>query len=51
MCVSVCVCVYVRGQLAAKVEERNDELLKLKVTTGRTVQILNQLKVCAHVHC
>jgi hypothetical protein len=32
-------------QLAAKVEERNDELLKLKVTTGRTLQILNQLKV------
>jgi Domain of unknown function (DUF4201) len=36
-------------QLAAKVEERNDELLKLKVTTGRTLQILNQLK--AWVFC
>ena len=39
----LCAAVYL--QLAAKVEERNDELLKLKITTGRTVQILNQLKV------
>lgn len=31
-------------QYVAKIEERNDELLKLKMTTGNTVQILNNLK-------
>jgi DNA repair exonuclease SbcCD ATPase subunit len=31
-------------QYVAKIEERNDELLKLKQTTGSTVQVLNSLK-------
>ncbi|KAF0774406.1 hypothetical protein AaE_001894, partial [Aphanomyces astaci] len=31
-------------QYVAKIEERNDELLKLKQTTGNTVQLLNTLK-------
>ena len=31
-------------QYVAKIEERNQELLKLKMTTGSTVQVLNQLK-------
>ncbi|KAG9415721.1 hypothetical protein AC1031_000103 [Aphanomyces cochlioides] len=31
-------------QYVAKIEERNDELLKLKQTTGNTVQLLNNLK-------
>merc|ERR1719199_947204 len=31
-------------QYMAKIEERNDELLKLKMTTGNTVQVLNTLK-------
>ncbi|RHY30060.1 hypothetical protein DYB32_004647 [Aphanomyces invadans] len=31
-------------QYVAKIEERNDELLKLKQTTGNTVQLLNSLK-------
>jgi hypothetical protein len=31
-------------QYVAKIEERNDELLKLKMTTGNTVQVLNNLK-------
>jgi hypothetical protein len=33
-------------QYANKIEERNNELLKLKMTAGRTVQILNFHKVC-----
>jgi chromosome segregation ATPase len=31
-------------QYVAKIEERNQELLKLKLTTGNTVQVLNSLK-------
>lgn len=31
----------------ATIEQRNDELIKLKMTTGRTVQVLNNLKVRA----
>ena len=31
-------------QYMAKIEERNQELLKLKMTTGNTVQVLNNLK-------
>jgi hypothetical protein len=31
-------------QYMAKIEERNDELLKLKMTTGNTVQVLNNRK-------
>jgi hypothetical protein len=31
-------------QYVARIEERNDELLKLKMTTGNTVQSLNSLK-------
>jgi hypothetical protein len=31
-------------QYVAKIEERNQELLKLKMTTGSTVQVLNNLK-------
>ena len=31
-------------QYVAKIEERNADLLKLKMTTGNTVQILNNLK-------
>ncbi|KAJ0401839.1 hypothetical protein ATCC90586_008558 [Pythium insidiosum] len=31
-------------QYVAKIEERNEELLKLKQTTGNTVQVLNRLK-------
>jgi len=31
-------------QYVAKIDERNQELLKLKMTTGNTVQILNTLK-------
>jgi hypothetical protein len=31
-------------QYVAKIEERNQELLKLKMTTGSTVQVLNTLK-------
>jgi hypothetical protein len=31
-------------QYIGKIEERNDELLKLKMTTGNTVQVLNNLK-------
>eukprot|EP00753_Platysulcus_tardus_P017811 PLAT6548.1.p2 GENE.PLAT6548.1~~PLAT6548.1.p2 ORF type:complete len:360 (+),score=181.15 PLAT6548.1:51-1082(+) len=31
-------------QYMAKIEERNSELLTLKMTTGRTVQVLNSLK-------
>ena len=31
-------------QYLEKIEERNNELLSLKLTTGRTVQVLNQLK-------
>ena len=31
-------------QYVAKIEERNQELLKLKMTTGSTVQVLNSLK-------
>lgn len=31
-------------QYVAKIEERNDELLRLKMTTGNTVQSLNHLK-------
>ncbi|CAM9181514.1 unnamed protein product [Choristocarpus tenellus] len=31
-------------QYVSRIEERNDELLKLKMTTGRTVQALNTLK-------
>lgn len=31
-------------QYVAKIEERNQELLKLKLTTGNTVQMLNTLK-------
>ncbi len=33
------------AQDVAKIDERNQELLKLKMTTGRTVQVLNNLKV------
>ncbi len=29
----------------ARIEQRNQELLRLKMTTGRTVQVLNTLKV------
>jgi hypothetical protein len=32
-------------QYLAKIEERNNEMLKLKMTAGKTVQILNQYKV------
>ena len=32
-------------QYLAKIEERNAELLKLKMTAGNTVQILNYYKV------
>lgn len=32
------------SQFNQKIKERNDELLKLKLTTGKTVQILNTLK-------
>jgi len=32
------------SQFNQKIKERNDELLKLKLTTGRTVAILNSLK-------
>jgi hypothetical protein len=32
------------SQFNQKIKERNDELLKLKMTTGKTVQILNTLK-------
>jgi hypothetical protein len=32
------------SQFNAKIKERNDELLKLKLTTGKTVSILNTLK-------
>lgn len=31
-------------QYVAKIEERNQELLRLKMTTGNTVQVLNSLK-------
>ena len=31
-------------QYVARIEERNQELLKLKMTTGNTVQVLNNLK-------
>mmetsp|Transcript_24892 Transcript_24892/g.81496 ORF Transcript_24892/g.81496 Transcript_24892/m.81496 type:complete len:330 (-) Transcript_24892:1166-2155(-) len=31
-------------QFLEKIEERNNELLRLKLTTGKTVQVLNQLK-------
>ena len=31
-------------QYVAKIEERNQDLLKLKMTTGSTVQVLNSLK-------
>ena len=31
-------------QYVAKIEERNDELLNLKVTTGKTIQALNDFK-------
>lgn len=31
-------------QYLEKIEERNNELLRLKLTTGRTVQVLNKLK-------
>lgn len=31
-------------QYVAKIEDRNQELLKLKMTTGNTVQVLNNLK-------
>jgi len=34
-------------QYVAKIDERNQELLQLKMTTGKTVQVLNDLKVCA----
>ena len=33
-------------QYLAKIEERNNELLKLKMTVSKTVQILNYYKVC-----
>ena len=32
-------------QYVAKIDERNQELLQLKMTTGKTVQVLNDLKV------
>ena len=32
-------------QYVQKIEERNQELLQLKMTTGNTVQVLNNLKV------
>lgn len=35
-------------QYVAKIEERNEELLKLKQTTGSTVQVLNNLKKKLH---
>merc|ERR1712010_65733 len=31
-------------QYVAKIDERNQELLQLKMTTGKTVQVLNDLK-------
>merc|ERR1712139_221119 len=31
-------------QYMARIEERNQDLLKLKMTTGNTVQVLNNLK-------
>eukprot|EP00903_Cladosiphon_okamuranus_P017129 g15780.t2 len=35
-------------QYVSRIEERNDELLKLKLTTGKTVQALNTLKNLLH---
>ncbi|CAN0271857.1 unnamed protein product [Ectocarpus sp. 12 AP-2014] len=35
-------------QYVSRIEERNDELLKLKMTTGKTVQALNTLKNLLH---
>lgn len=35
-------------QFVAKIEERNEELLRLKQTTGSTVQVLNTLKKRLH---
>lgn len=35
-------------QYVAKIEERNEELLRLKQTTGSTVQVLNNLKKKLH---
>ncbi|RLN51834.1 hypothetical protein BBJ29_002428 [Phytophthora kernoviae] len=35
-------------QYVAKIEERNEELLRLKQTTGNTVQVLNNLKKRLH---
>ncbi|KAG6614235.1 Coiled-coil domain-containing protein [Phytophthora cinnamomi] len=35
-------------QYVAKIEERNEELLRLKQTTGSTVQVLNNLKKRLH---
>ena len=32
-------------QYLAKIDERNAELIKLKMTAGRTIQILNKYKV------
>ena len=32
-------------QYLAKIDERNAELIKLKMTAGRTIQILNKFKV------
>lgn len=36
------------SQFNQKIKERNDELLRLKMTTGKTVQILNTLKRSLH---
>jgi Domain of unknown function (DUF4201) len=35
-------------QYVGRIEERNEELLRLKMTTGRTVQALNTFKNGLH---
>ena len=37
-------------QFLEKIEERNNELLRLKLTTGKTVQLLNGLKTSLAAH-
>lgn len=37
-------------QYLAKIEEKNEELLQLKMTTGKTVQALNDLKANLNAH-
>ncbi len=36
-------------QFSEKFDEKNEELLKLKLSAGNTLQILNSYKVCACV--